>query len=189
MTTWITSDLHHDHKNIVRFCPESRGHFSSVEEMNQAMIDNINSKVAETDTLIILGDISFGTPERACEFLKALNGSKIIIYGNHDRKLVKSHAYQSQKGLMGIVSEGHYDFINHKFDGKNCNIALFHFPIEEWEGCHHGSYHLHGHQHSPSTQVINSRRMDVGMDSNFMMPYKLDDVLERLQPFKFSKHH
>ena len=189
MTTWITSDLHHDHNNIIRFCPESRGHYKSVDHMNESMIENINPCVQETDTLIILGDVSFGTPARACDFMKRLNGNKIFIYGNHDKKLVRSHEYQSQKGLIGIVEEGFYSSLVHKVDDRKYNIHLFHFPIEEWEGCHHGSIHLHGHKHSPSTQKIVNRRMDVGMDSNFMMPYKLDDVVRKLSQYSHAKHH
>lgn len=190
MKRYVTSDLHFNHKNIISFCPWSRGQFTSIEEMNAKIVENINSVVADEDELYILGDIGFGDLNVAIECLKEMNGKKFIISGNHDKKLLAMDSFWLQKPLMNIVEVTPYLEIQHKIAGKSHMVCMFHFPIEEWSSCHYGSYHLHGHRHSSPDQVITRRKMDVGLDTNNMMPYLLDDVLERLshQP-AYKNHH
>lgn len=180
---FVTSDLHINHTNILKFCPESRGMFQNTDEMNHALIERMNSKVTNNDTLYIVGDIGFGKMGAICEVLKQINGEKVIIRGNHDRKLLASSEFQTQKGLMGVRNICHYYTLYETIDSKKCEFHMFHFPIEEWENCHHGAYHLHGHRHSPKSQLINSRRMDIGVDSNDLYPYSFEEIVERLSPF------
>jgi calcineurin-like phosphoesterase family protein len=189
MKTWITSDLHHNHKNIIKFCPWSRGKFESIEHMNHTLISNLNTCVQPDDLLYILGDVSFGSPDSACDFIGRINCKKILVHGNHDRKLIASSVYQSSKDDIGIIEDVPYKTISYKSDKQKADIVLFHFPIEEWDGSHRGSYHFHGHQHNPPSQKINSRRMDIGVDSNNLMPYLLDDVIEKLTKQPFGIHH
>ena len=82
---FMTSDLqlHFSHNNILKYCPDSRP-FSSIEEMDEKIVENWNNKVTEHDFVYILGDISFGKPSYTCEILKRLNGKKYLIMGNHD---------------------------------------------------------------------------------------------------------
>ena len=53
---WFTSDTHFGHENMLRF---SGRPWSTVAQMNDAMVASINSKVAADDELYILGDFSF----------------------------------------------------------------------------------------------------------------------------------
>ena len=46
---YVTSDTHFNHKNIIEYCNRP---YSSVEEMNKAIIDNWNSVVKDEDTEI-----------------------------------------------------------------------------------------------------------------------------------------
>ena len=60
MKTWITSDLHFGHKNIMSFCPQTRARFNNdVAYMNNAMVEEWNDKVQPEDTVYILGDVAF----------------------------------------------------------------------------------------------------------------------------------
>ena len=52
---WFTADLHLGHESLAT---QKRG-FSSLEAMEHTIIQNINIKVAPTDTLYILGDFSY----------------------------------------------------------------------------------------------------------------------------------
>jgi hypothetical protein len=46
MRTWVTSDLHFGHKNIMKFCPVTRARFrDDVDYMNTAMVEEWNAKV------------------------------------------------------------------------------------------------------------------------------------------------
>lgn len=181
--TWITSDLHFYHANIIKYCPDSRGHFESVEQMNQAIIDNINAAVAPDDTLYLLGDIGFASADKLVKCISQIAcRNKILIHGNHDVKFIKTTEFLCNLDAMGIIEHVPYKRMVYKAQGqeKSVLMCLFHFPIESWDSCGHGSMHLHGHCHSGSNQVIDRRRMDVGMDSNNMQPYDMDLVVQKL---------
>lgn len=185
MKYFFTSDLHFQHTNIMKFCPESRGMFSNVDEMNEAVVKAFNSKVSEEDHTFIIGDLVFGKIQSGIEYLKRLNGTKTIVTGNHDRKLIAHPQFQAQKGLMGIT-----EIVSEKlFTIDNIYIHMYHFPISEWDQCHRGSFHLHGHQHSPKSQKITHRKMDVGVDSNNLEPYSWEEIKQRLLSMPVYSHH
>jgi calcineurin-like phosphoesterase family protein len=180
---YVSSDLHFNHRRIIEFCPNSRGHCNSTEHMNEVIINNFNSVIMPEDTLYLLGDIGFGQVEAAVELIARLNGRKIWIHGNHDRKFWNNPYYHENKSRMGVAQDTPYKTIHHTVDGVKQMVVMFHFPIENWESRSNGSIHIHGHLHSGSDQMIIQRRMDVGVDGNGLMPYLLDDVINRLVKF------
>lgn len=192
---FVTSDLHFDHKNIIKYCPESRGHLKSIDHMNETIISNINSVVGEEDTLYILGDICFSSPDKGVEFLKRINGHKVIVWGNHDKKLRQSTVFETNKGLMGVVDTRDYLEIEHKFNGKIYDICMMHFPIFNHHRAHHGSLHFHGHGHARfadrNTFGEYKRVMDIGVDGNGLVPHDIDDLCSEMsrRDFKFHGHH
>jgi len=79
---FMTSDLHFVHKQIIDY--ENRP-FRNVDEMNETLVINWNSVVdSATDKVFVLGDFCFGGIERTKEFLRRLNGYKILVKGCHD---------------------------------------------------------------------------------------------------------
>lgn len=54
--------------------------------MQEKLINNWNDKVGPEDTVYVLGDVFFCGTIKATEIMSALNGVKILIRGNHDRK-------------------------------------------------------------------------------------------------------
>ena len=196
MSIFISSDLHAFHKNIPIYCKDSRGHFvDKIDDMNQTLITNINSKVTDNDTFIIAGDIGFGKPGPIMEFLKALNGEKIIVWGNHDRRLRASPEFESMKGLAGVrLATHYYDFHHNHCDTKRM-VAVSHFPLYVWDGMAHGTIMLHGHCHSAKenrdTFGPEVRCMDIGMDGNDLMPYNMDDIVSMMSSrgMRYHGHH
>lgn len=170
---FITSDTHYGHANICRGvstwddktkCRD----FDTVEQMNDAIVANINKMVGVDDILIHLGDFSFGGIQNIFEFRERINCRNIyLIIGNHDKHIEVdkngdfNKLFVSIKESMLIKYNGFYFFCAH-------------LPILSWPNMDRGVIHLHGHLHlSYDEKIHTSRAMDVGMDGNNMHPYHL----------------
>lgn len=86
---WLISDTHFGHANILYFQDKEgkfiRGsRFSSVDEMDETMVENWNKTVKPGDLVYHLGDVFMGSKENFLKLWKGLNGSKRLILGNHD---------------------------------------------------------------------------------------------------------
>lgn len=168
MKTWITADIHFSHTNILKFCPQSRP-FYDVQEMNETIIENWNGLIDPQDKVYILGDVAFTNADAAARLVKRLNGTKILVKGNHDVKLLREQVFRD------CFAEIH-DYLEVGYNGSR--LVLFHFPIFEWDRMHHGAIHFHGHCHGRPTGV-QGRIMDVAMDDNNCLPHLLDDAINK----------
>lgn len=181
MRTFITSDLHFGHKNIMKFCPENRGHFESVEHMNEEMIRMWNDTVEVGDLTYILGDVAFLPAADAVKILKRLNGRKILIEGNHDRKLMNDPAFRS------CFEETHK---YHRINYNETMVVMFHYPIHfEWDQAHRGSVHFYGHVHGKKTGLEEYRARDAGYDATGNVVSLLDDMIADALSGKIPEHH
>ena len=182
---WITSDTHYGHKNIVRGTTnwrtqagevpvESTRDFQTIEQMNWRIIDGINNFVSQDDTLIMLGDVSFGGFENIDIFLDRLICKNIhLIVGNHDH-----HIENNREDIQNrFLSVNHY--LEVKINDRS--FVLCHYPLQSWNGLNKGVIHLHGHVHlSPNKKFGNGKRMDVGVDGNGMDPYNINDIIKMM---------
>jgi calcineurin-like phosphoesterase family protein len=134
VATFVTSDLHFGHKNIMNFCPVTRARFrNDVEYMNEAMVKEWNDLIGAEDTVYILGDVSFMSGYNASLILKRLNGIKFLVEGNHDRKTLNDVHFRNQ------FKEVH-KYLDINYNGTK--VVMFHYPIAEWDQMHRGSVHL-----------------------------------------------
>lgn len=162
---WIISDPHFDHYNIIKYCNRP---FSSVEEMNDALINNINSVVKPNDTLYLLGDITFNH-KRFKYWLEAINcDNKILIRGNHDPHNIDK--YLPIRGLKAV-----HDYLEIAMFGKN--IVMMHYPLARWNRQNHGSYMMYGHVHN-NFKMENTNSLDVGVDSIGFYPIEIKKAME-----------
>lgn len=181
---WITSDTHYGHTNICRGITKWRlpdgsvpisqtRDFETMNEMNDAIINNINLIVGQDDVLIHLGDWSFGGFENIKKFRDRILCKEIhLILGNHDH-----HIENNREGCQELfASVNHYTKLMYNFE----TIVLMHYPIDSWDSLNKGHIHLHGHCHLPQQKVFGKgRRMDVGIDGNmFFSPYSLDNIIK-----------
>ncbi len=74
MSTFFISDTHFGDERILRY--ESRP-FETVQQMDDALIENWNRVVGDTDTVFHLGDVSAYDFQKTQQILSALNGKKI----------------------------------------------------------------------------------------------------------------
>ena len=66
---YFTADLHLGHKSIIQYCNRP---FSSLEEMDNTLIDNWNKVVNNSDGVYLLGDFAWKDHEN---YAKRLNGN------------------------------------------------------------------------------------------------------------------
>jgi len=147
--TFFTSDTHFGHKNIIKF---TKRPFETVDIMDQKLIDSWNSVVSKNSIVFHMGDFAFKSKNAVATILSKLNGTVILIKGNHDDK--------------SILSQFPYCFDYLEVSVENVNIVMSHYPFLEWNGSHRGAWNLHGHCHGTIVDTGISRRIDVGIDMN-----------------------
>lgn len=181
MKTYITSDLHFGHKNIMNFCPVTRERFrKDVAYMNEAMVKEWNEIVEPEDTVYILGDVAFMSGSDAGRIVNRLNGRKILIEGNHDRKTLQDATFRN------AFAEVH-KYLDVNYNGTKC--VMFHYPIAEWDQMHRGSVHFHGHLHGNESGMEKFRCIDVGMDATGWIVLEMEDAIARAMKGEIKGHH
>lgn len=201
MKTFVTSDIHLNHKSIIKYCPH-RVHSSycgdvndmSIEETNEAIdimntyiIKNWNSEVSKDDTVFILGDVAMGQIKNSPPLIRQLNGNKILILGNHDKTLNKLIRNDETLSDLFVSVHDYYEY-SHVYNGKKVMMCMSHYPMRFWNSKNQGTLMLHGHLHGSHCDVP-GRIKDVGMDTNNLFPYFLDDVIEELLKIEFLEEH
>lgn len=181
MRTFVTSDLHFGHTNIMKFCPVTRARFKDdVNYMNEAMVEEWNSVVSPEDTVYILGDVAFMPAAKAAGYINRCNGTKILVEGNHDRKALKDPVFRE------CFAEIH-QYLDITYDGHK--IVMFHYPIAEWDQMHRGALHFHGHLHGGDSGLEKYRARDVGMDATGMIVVSMEWAIANTKNNLIKGHH
>ena len=173
---FITSDLHLGHQNIIKYEPTSRP-FATVEEMDDAIVERWNSKVGPHDMVYVLGDLCMGMRDKIKERVSRLNGHIILVRGNHDDKNriaiyeemdieVKDIAYLSYKGKFFIMC--HFPIVSPEFTKMVKNFD---------DSC----VFLYGHIHSKAPRGLVDGAFHVGMDTNDLTPWNIEEIWQECQ--------
>lgn len=169
MNIFFTSDLHLGHRNIIKHCNRP---FDSVEEMDHAIITNLNSIVKGNDVLYILGDFTaYGVnTDDAIAYKNKIRCKKVhLIYGNHDKHYEGKYCFKSLQDYLELKE-------------NKQRYIMFHYPMVSWNHMRSGAIHLHGHQHNKMKYNNEQKdrglyRYDVGVDANNFYPVALEDIL------------
>ena len=181
MKTWIGSDFHWGHTNIMKFCPVSRARFNNdLQYMNETMIREWNDIVQPEDMVYILGDIAFLPVNKSIAVMQRLNGTKILIEGNHDKKALESKEFR--ECFEEVHSYLEIDYGGHK-------IVMFHYPIAEFNQQHRGALHFHGHLHGGVSGIEHYRVLDVGMDATGVIVMCIEDAIAQALKGQIKGHH
>jgi calcineurin-like phosphoesterase family protein len=157
---FFTADWHLCHANIIKsnrrdFLSESenslleiadRGTIPSseisvskttIEAMNNKIIDSTNDVVEKNDSLVILGDFCWTKKfEVAKSFRDRINCKNVyLVWGNHDRTNV----------LSSVFNACYHQYL---WTVNGQKIFTSHFPCRVWDRSHHGSWMLYGHCHN-----------------------------------------
>jgi calcineurin-like phosphoesterase family protein len=177
---YYTSDTHFGHNNIIKHCNRP---FSSIDEMDEMLIQNWNNIVKQNDAIYIIGDLIFRLkPEKIDVYLQRLNGKKHLIIGNHDRSWInktpaKHHFFESVNPMLYINDNGR-------------SIIMCHYPMMTWPKQNKGAYMIYGHIHNninlPFWQLIeeNPRMLNAGTDINQFKPATLEELIINNTKFK-----
>jgi calcineurin-like phosphoesterase family protein len=174
---FFTSDTHFGHGNIIEFCNRP---FKNAEEMDYKLIENWNKKVPHDGIVYHLGDFAWGGYEFWKNIRNQLNGSIILIKGNHDEKNMTPSAEQEL-----------FDFVTYqmKLEIEGRKVYLNHNPFLCYGGTYRDPkslvYQLFGHVHSgPGAKGLDIERLgvlfptqyDVGVDNNNYEPISWEEV-------------
>lgn len=178
MGVFFTSDTHFQHKNLLQW--EDRP-YSSIEEMNESLIDSWNSQVTDSDIVYHLGDFALTNYENTVDIIRRLKGKIVLIKGNHDF----SNTFKKISRL-NLLHEYHELGTTIKYFGHK--MFLTHYPMEI--GNRPYTWSIHGHIHSNKSTWLN--QINVGVDSpQFNLSYfgklvtleELYDIMHERNPY------
>jgi calcineurin-like phosphoesterase family protein len=135
-TTWILSDSHFGHSNIVGYCARPEDH-------EERMIAEWRATVPADGTVLHLGDLSYSNNARfrALQSKELTGARKLLIRGNHDRS---RFSFYRQCGFS-LVS----DFWIAWEHDPEYRIEFSHYPDPSLAAdCTSGFWRLHGHIHN-----------------------------------------
>lgn len=146
MATWLTSDLHFFHKNIITYCNRP---FGDEYEMNNEIMRVWNESVKDEDTVIVVGDLTAGLYDRNEELktlISCLKGKKTLVIGNHDHMSSKWYRNAGfEVAVKHLVIEGM--LIVHKpateYNARSIQLRTQHKP----------RIVIHGHIHADLPEI------------------------------------
>lgn len=160
---FVTSDLHLDHANIIKYCKRP---FIDIADMNKTLIQNWNNTISNKDTVYFLGDLAYGRGSKPTDYwLKQLNGNIFFIKGNHD--------YSNE---IEFYDNFNFEYANHKF-------FLTHRPEDipsdwnDWAIC--------GHNHNNNLQEYpfidrENKRINVSIELTKYKPVDMDFLIKQI---------
>lgn len=187
---FFTSDTHFFHENVIHY---SHRPFKSIEEHNEALIQNWNAVVPEDGIVFHLGDFAFAGTIKWVEILEQLNGKIYLCLGNHDYKNFK----EPVKKYFVDVKEQYYIAIGEQY------IMLNHCPMLCYGGAYRNVWQLFGHVHTekytpiekqkgldtPRLKYLFSTQYDVGVDNNDYRPISYNEIREIIEKQKINNNY
>jgi calcineurin-like phosphoesterase family protein len=137
--------------------------FSSLEEMDEHLVDQWNSVVKDGDKVYNLGDVYFG---QGYNVLHRLKGQKRLILGNHDNGK-DPHLLQ------------HFGKIQVWRMFTDLNILMTHVPVHPTSLEYKVKWNVHGHLHQH--QVGDRNYFNVSAEQINYTPIHIEDVISQLK--------
>lgn len=175
---FLTADHHFGHRNIIKY--EKRP-FENVKQMDEVLINNWNSVISKDDIVIHLGDFALASTKYTNRYLEQLNGCKILVYGNHDRKRQQTKGWKVVTSCMYINEPDYKILLLH--NPRNWKEYLRYFVPHYSEI----NYVFHGHIHSRLLEtctyfdtlirpfkLFGIHFVNVGVDVQSLMPIPLE---------------
>ena len=196
---FLTSDFHLSHKNIIKYCPLTRGQFiydngdPNIISMNNAIVEMWNETVSNEDDVLFLGDWSLNHNTRN-KFMKMLNGNISWIKGNHDKKLdfeiLSNNPFYLGKYYTKYEDGYYYLFVHSPYDSKDLVEKFYKYNEkvrvicghvhEKWRFIKAGMYikEYITNEHRENGFETKYPIFNCGLDANAFRLVKWEDVVD-----------
>lgn len=188
---WYTSDTHFGHK----FVAGLRG-FRSPERHDAMITRRWNKRVQPGDTVWVLGDAALGKREDSLRVFAGLNGTKHLVWGNHDNCFPRHQNSWKQHPLYLKYFESVQGHAEHRINGRQIMLSHFPYSTDYPEGSDprympyrlrdEGIFLLHGHLHS-SEKITSDHEVHVGLDAWEFYPVPQYRILQIILELEIKK--
>jgi len=170
---WFISDTHFGHANIITFTYSEAPlrAFSTVEEMDETIIQNWNRIVKPYDRVYHLGDVAMSKKHIAT--VGRCNGHKVLLRGNHDIFKLSDYTPYFEDVRAYKVYPAH---------GLICS----HIPVHPKQLGLRFTTNVHGHLHANfipdptySENRPDPRYINVSVERTNYTPVNLDEIIQR----------
>ncbi len=189
--TYFSSDWHIGHANSIIY---DKRPFKDLDHMHRVLVNNYNATVGTHDTCYFLGDVGFHKGDTLAKIVAELNGTKILILGNHDKGVTAMRAmgfdvvlYSASLVIANrVVTMSHCPLrgvFREKTEGMRGAAIGDNWHGEHKHGCYsvpdYGQFHLHGHIHSgPANDKPRKthNQFDVGVVAGEYRPVNISEI-------------
>lgn len=145
--------------------------YSCAEEGDTVMAENWNKTVGKGDKVYVMGDVAF--KEKDLAILGSLNGSKILIKGNHDDLPLAQYA----KYFRDVRAY-------HKLDNEMLSHIPIH-PVSLWRAKKDKSWlNVHAHLHAEEVMlaegIVDLRYFSTCVERIGYTPISIDEIRNRV---------
>jgi calcineurin-like phosphoesterase family protein len=154
--------------------------YSCAEEGDAVMAANWNRTVSKGDKVYVMGDVAF-TP-KDLKILGSLNGSKVLIKGNHDTLELAKYA----KYFRDVRAY-------HKLDNEILSHIPIH-PVSLWRAKRNASWlNIHAHLHAEEVMlaegVTDLRYFSCCVERIGYTPISIDEIRNRVAALHLGETH
>lgn len=143
--------------------------FENVEDMNLSLEESWNSTVEKDDIVYVLGNFAWD-PTTAEDMLKRLNGTIVLVEGEHDSAILDLSKRKVMPKDCGLVEP--------LFASPTEKIAISYWPMHEWPGKSKGYYHFFGFPNKKYKTDHKKKMVNVACDFWGYKPKSLDSIMD-----------
>lgn len=161
--TWIISDTHFGHANIIKYCGRPYDH-------NKIMLREWSELINPRDTVLHLGDVTIWHTRHVfwANMVKELPGKKFLIMGNHDQQWTP----KQWRTIAGFTVTEPFIFNGLYFSHEPG------MPSPRWDVNIHG--HTHNHTPFRRYEKLQAIYYNVSIEGMDYKPVKLGQILDEL---------
>lgn len=189
---FFSSDWHVGHLNVIKF---DKRPFRDLDHMHSVLVNNYNSSVTNNDVCYFLGDVGLAKGEIVKEVISKLNGTKVLLLGNHDRNTFSMY----DQGFDVVLNTAVFYLGDKRISMSHCPLpGIKREDITGMKGAQEGEnwhgefkqmrfisqdntidFHVHGHIHSGphcDKEHYTQNQFDVGVAANQYRPVSLSTI-------------